>query len=373
MAKKIYNFHVENATRENLYLRVLLSAASGHGKTGTGLRVGTALAEKFGAGDVVVIDSEERSSCKYAWSDRTKTGFKFKVLHLPEDDKSPAAYMAALAECARLGVKVVIIDSLTHAWTGINGVLEQVDTITDASRSKNAFNEGWKAMSPQHNRLIQAILCFPGHVIATVRADEHYELKQNTFGKLEPTKTGLAPVQRKGMSFEFDLHLMMSNVAGSIIGRVDKTRIEGTAIGDEITLTQNDKVQGCAAFADMLVAFVNDTERTGEPINLGDAVNMAVAAGIVAGKAKDQEGFKAARAALVTWCARRGVSQARAEGAVAEMKARVTEALPPKPGEAAPPPSDRGAGAPAAGDQGAPVDPAAADAARLRDIDQGRA
>ncbi len=164
MAQRVYNFHATEATRESILLRAAICGPTGSGKTKTGLVIGTRMVERLGLGPLYVIDSENKSALRYAYSPRSRQGYRFKHVPMPEDDYGPAAYMAALDFCESQGAGVILIDSLSHAWNGINGVLEQVDQVTERSRSKNAFSEGWKAMTPVHNRLIQRILGSSAHI-----------------------------------------------------------------------------------------------------------------------------------------------------------------------------------------------------------------
>jgi hypothetical protein len=323
---KQYTFESSEAKREGLLLRMGICGVGGSGKTETSLKIATRMVERMGLGRVFVIDSESRSALRYAWSDKSQDGYRFIHVPMPEDDYSPAAYMAAIAHCEAKGAGVIIIDSLTHAWTGINGVLEQVDALTEASKSKNAFNVGWKAMTPEHNRLLQKILSAGAHVLFTVRAHTHYDLVEKN-GKKEPTKMGLAPVQRGGLDYEPDLFVYMEN-PGNVL-RVDKSRVRALPIGEQVPRPD-------AKFADLLVDYLTDTTNTGEARSLGEAVNMAVAEGVAAAERKDPEAYKIARGKLVTWAARRGVSQARCDGAVAEFKERVAAVAKQGPADAPP-------------------------------------
>lgn len=60
-----------------------------------------------------------------------------------------------------------------------------------------------------HNRMIGAILRSPCHVIATMRSKVEYILEDDGKGKQVPRKVGMAPVQRAGMEYEFDLYCSM--------------------------------------------------------------------------------------------------------------------------------------------------------------------
>lgn len=180
------------ATRKKLMLRMAISGPTKSGKTYSSLALATALSP----GSVAVIDPEAKSSL-YAGD------FEFDVNELR--DHSAESYIAAIDEAARDGYGCLIIDSLSHAWMGAGGILEAVDAKTKSSKSKNAFSEGWREMSPVQRRLIDSILRYPGHVIATMRSKMAYEMVKGEDGKVTPTRIGLAPVQRNDVEYEFDI------------------------------------------------------------------------------------------------------------------------------------------------------------------------
>ena len=147
----------QKATKKQSRLRLALIGPSGSGKTYTALILATALGNK-----VALIDTERGSASKY--SDL----FGFDVLEL--ERFSPATYIEAIHAAEQAGYEVLVIDSLSHAWIGREGVLEIVDRETMRSQSKNAFSEGWRKASPEHNKMVDAIIQSSVHVIATMRA-----------------------------------------------------------------------------------------------------------------------------------------------------------------------------------------------------------
>jgi hypothetical protein len=181
----------EQAKRTDLYVRCALFGPSGSGKTMTALRMAKGIADRMGV-PFAVIDTEARSASKYA--DR----FRFTVDNLQK--KTVDDYIASMKECVRLGYKVLVIDSLTHAWRELT---DEVDRIAEKSTSKNSFSP-WAKVNPKQKRFIEAILDFPGHIIATMRSSTEWVIGDKN-GKSVPEKIGLKPEQGKGIEFEFDL------------------------------------------------------------------------------------------------------------------------------------------------------------------------
>jgi hypothetical protein len=182
----------KKAERTQLYLRCALFGPSGSGKTMTALRMAKGIADKMGV-PFAVIDTEARSASKYA--DR----IPFDVDDL--GGKTVDHYITAMNECVKAGYKVLVIDSLSHAWRELT---DEVDRIAQNSVSKNTFSP-WAKVNPKQKRFIDAILNFPGHIIATMRSKTEWVIGEGKGGRVAPEKMGLAPEQGKGIEYEFDL------------------------------------------------------------------------------------------------------------------------------------------------------------------------
>jgi energy-coupling factor transporter ATP-binding protein EcfA2 len=208
----------EDAVRAAEKARIALTGPSGSGKTYTALSIGTGLLPE--GGTLGVIDTERGSASKYAGL------FTFKTMKLPSFE--PQALIRALAVAAARGIDVVIIDSLTHFWSGRGGALAQVDQKTKSSSSKNAFTTGWKDVSPLLLDMLDAILSYPGHVICTMRVKTEWVIQENDRGKKEPTKVGTKLDQRDGIDYEFDL---VGALDQSHTMSVDKSRYPTIEVG----------------------------------------------------------------------------------------------------------------------------------------------
>jgi len=179
------------AERRKAKLRLGLVGPSGSGKTYSALLVAKGL-----GGKVALIDTENGSGELYAHL----TDYDVCTLEPPY---TPQKYITAIQEAEKAGYDVLIIDSLSHAWAGAGGILDQVD------QRKGRGNDfaAWRDMTPQHNKLVDSMLQSRCHVIATMRTKTAYDMEKDERGKIKPVKIGLAPVQREGMDYEFTLVL----------------------------------------------------------------------------------------------------------------------------------------------------------------------
>lgn len=253
MTAKPYKFNTSDATREQIILRAAFMGPSNSGKSWTAMLTASRLAERLNLGPVYVIDSENRAALRYAKSPNTGHGFAFKHVEMPFDDFSPEAYCAAIDHCEAEGARVILIDGISQEWTDApRSVLEQVDEITEESKSKNAFGTGWREMTPRHNAFVQRILRCSAHLIATMRVKTAYEMVKNErSGKMEPKKIGLAPVQRPGVEYEFDLLFTMADA----VLTVGKTRCDRIA---PQTMIERPGPE----FADLLADWIEDVDQT---------------------------------------------------------------------------------------------------------------
>lgn len=191
---------IKKATRQLAHVRIALVGPSGSGKTFTSLRIARGLVGP--GGRICVIDTERGSASLYA--NEPDIAGEYDVLELT-DQFSPDVYVKAIKTVTGAGYDVCVIDSLTHAWAGAGGALEMADDVAKRSRSGNSFT-AWREVTPAHNALVDTILQAGCHVIVTMRVKTEWVLeKDEKTGKQAPRKIGLAPIQRAGMEYEFDL------------------------------------------------------------------------------------------------------------------------------------------------------------------------
>lgn len=207
------------ATKKESKLRMAIDGPSGSGKTYTSLTIATAIAGP--KGKVGVIDSERGSASKYA--------DKFRFLVDDLESHHPEAYIKSIHDAVAAGVDVLVIDSLSHAWMGKDGALEQVDKAAARSSHGNTF-AAWREVTPLHNKLVDAILQAPIHVIVTMRTKTEYIMETNDKGKTAPKKVGMAPIQRDGLEYEFDVVGDMNLKNTLVIGKTRCSDLNGCVI-----------------------------------------------------------------------------------------------------------------------------------------------
>lgn len=188
------SLQIQRLERSAIWVKMAIAGPSGAGKTYSALQ----LAQHLCDGRILVIDSEQDSAKLYG--DKIEQG-RADVINLPSH--SPQTYIQAINLAKSGRYEAIIIDSLSHAWMGKDGALEQVDKKA-ASMKGNSY-AAWKDISPLFTRLVDELRAYPGHVIATLRSKTEYLQEKDKNGRTTITRVGLAPVFRDGIEYEFDV------------------------------------------------------------------------------------------------------------------------------------------------------------------------
>jgi hypothetical protein len=236
----------QKAVKSKSKLRAAMFGPSGAGKTYSALAIATGMGKA-----IALMDSERSSASLYA--DR----FDFDQVDLV--DKTIDEYVFYINEAAKAGYDVLIIDSLSHAWEVLN---EEVQLIADTSFRGN-FWSAWSKGTPRQRKLIDAIVSFPGHIIATMRSKTEWQTGSGTDGKKTgPVRVGLAPEQGKGIEYEFTVlfELTTEHLAHVIKDRTGKFQdkiIEkpGKEFGQQLVAWLND---GTASLTDQIQAVLQE-------------------------------------------------------------------------------------------------------------------
>ncbi len=180
---------LQTAERKQAKMKMGLQGPSGSGKTYSALLLAYGLINDWSK--IAIIDTENHSADLYAHLGN------YQVLAL-EQPYSPERYMEAIDICEKAEMGAIIIDSISHEWEGIGGILD-----THGAMIGNSFTN-WAKVTPRHNAFIQRILQSRSHIIATIRSKQDYVLSDKN-GKMVPEKVGLKGVTREGLDYEFTL------------------------------------------------------------------------------------------------------------------------------------------------------------------------
>lgn len=180
----------KKAERKQIKLKLAITGPTGSGKTFSALR----LAKGIG-GKMAVIDTENGSASLYSEK------FDFDVLDLTPPFTTEK-YIAAINAAEKAGYEVIVIDSLTHAWAGEGGLLEQKAELDKRPGSNHWTN--WGPIEKKDAALKNAYLHSNCHIVATMRSKMDYTQSEKD-GKKKIEKLGMAPIARDGLTYEFTI------------------------------------------------------------------------------------------------------------------------------------------------------------------------
>lgn len=181
---------IRKAERKQAKIRLGICGTAGTGKTYGALLVASGLGKK-----ILLVDTENGSGDLYA------NIIDYDVLPITAP-YTVEKYIKAMEMGEQQGYDVVILDSISPAWSGSGGLLEQQNYET--KRSGNSY-QSWAKITPIHNRFVEKMLGTSTHLIATMRSKPEYVIDKGADGRTTIRKVGLAPQQREGLDFEFTL------------------------------------------------------------------------------------------------------------------------------------------------------------------------
>lgn len=209
------------ATRKKAKLRLALTGPSGSGKTYGALQIAAGL-----GGKIAVIDTEKGSASLYSHL------AEFDVLEL-NPLYTPERFIEAVKAAEGAGYDVLIIDSITHEWSGVGGCLELVDEIAAARYKGNSWS-AWNDITPRHRAFIDALLRSPLHVIITARSKTETAQTED-HGRKKVVKLGMKAEQREGIEYEFTTVLDIVHDGHFAVATKDRTGLFADADPQRIT------------------------------------------------------------------------------------------------------------------------------------------
>jgi len=199
---------IQQAAKEQSWLRMGISGPAGSGKTYTALK----LANEMGGGKIIVLDTQGGQANHYGGV------FKFDIAIL--EDHHPAVFIDAINQCVAAGYQCIIVDSVSHEWTGKNGCLELHDQAVASQRTQNKYT-AWADITPLHNRFFETIERAPVHIIGCIQSKMEHAQEKDENGRAVVRKLGMGSIQREGSDYRFDILLEIDT---DHTGRITKCR-----------------------------------------------------------------------------------------------------------------------------------------------------
>lgn len=191
-------FKFEQAQRSDTKLLIGLYGQSGSGKTYSGLMLGRGLVGPNGK--LGMVDTESGRGALYA--DVIPGGYLRTDL---SDPFTPERYIQAIEDAERLGIECLVIDSASHEWEGIGGVLEQAGAIEQATG--RAGLHCWNKPKAGHLKLQLKLQRANMHIICLLRAKRKSRQGKDEKGKTVIVKDEFAsPKQDPDFIFDMMVH-----------------------------------------------------------------------------------------------------------------------------------------------------------------------
>lgn len=183
------------AERHQVKLRLGLSGASGFGKTYSALLLAFGITNDWAK--IAVIDTENGSASLYSHLGN------YNTLTLDEPF-NPERYIEAIATCENASIEVIIIDSISHEWSGKGGCLELHEQL-------GGKFQDWARISPRHQAFVDKIIQSSCHIITTVRRKVDYSMDADMNGKSKVVKHGTKEITREGFEYELTANFELIN------------------------------------------------------------------------------------------------------------------------------------------------------------------
>ena len=193
------SFQIKPATRTGVKPLIVLYSESGCGKTYSALLLARGISGP--GGKIVMGDSESGRGSLYADIPEIG-GYQTFDLAAPF---SPARYVEAVDAIEQAGAAIGILDSGSHEWEGIGGVLDMAGEIEEKSGKTGLHC--WKAPKFEHAKFVQRLLRTKIPFIVCLRAKYKSRQKKDDRGKTVIIKDETtSPIQAEDFIFEATCH-----------------------------------------------------------------------------------------------------------------------------------------------------------------------
>ncbi len=189
------------AVRKGAHAIITAYGESGCGKTYSLIRLGRGLVGP--KGKLGMLDSETGRGLIYA---TVGGGYEYAELSPPF---TPERYVEAIDIAEEAGIEALILDSGSHEWEGLGGVLE----IAEANNLRGLVK--WAGPKARHKRYVQRLLNSRMHLLISLRAKEKMIQLTDKMPIPRGMKVGdiisggFVPIQDKRFIFETTVQLFL--------------------------------------------------------------------------------------------------------------------------------------------------------------------
>ena len=217
-------FSFSTVKRTQCKASILIEGLSGRGKSGLALVLAKGLAGDWK--DVFAIDTEN-GSLKLFDGIPCTSGDKFEGFQYADFKADfgfkPTNYMAFREAAIEAGAKVLIQDSITHAWSYSGGILDMVSELKkNNKRYERDSYAAWgdDEIVKEKQLLYQMFRDNRCHVISTVRVKEKMEYDKDDQGKTILRSLGEQEIMQNDVKYEPDLVLHMIEPGSCTAGAI---------------------------------------------------------------------------------------------------------------------------------------------------------
>jgi len=191
-------FVVKKASRQGVIPLIGFYGESGTGKTYSALLLARGFVGT--TGKLIIIDTENGRGELY--SDVIPGGYDAMPFG---DPFSPMRYREAIASAIKAGAAAIIVDSMSHEWENLGGVLDMAHDNEMKSGKPGLHN--WKTPKMEHAKMMLSMLQSPVLIVVCMRASFKSHQIKDERGKTAIIKDqDASPIQAKPFIYEMTVY-----------------------------------------------------------------------------------------------------------------------------------------------------------------------